>query len=76
MAYNRHVAALVCFGPDVYEEVYQDRIGFPGGCRQALVDNQSAIRAAMDLLQYTRTVPDRFLKDICGVEHPQSEVVT
>jgi GT2 family glycosyltransferase len=68
--HNRHVAAVVCFGEQVYSQKYARRIPLPGPCASALMKNETKIKAAMDHIALNRTVQDEELAALCGVVHP------
>lgn len=71
--YNRHVAAKVCFGEDVYRKHYKSRLdqyGMDPLMYQRLDSSTEEIAKVHDLIQQNRTVPDAHLAEWCGVSHP------
>jgi GT2 family glycosyltransferase len=71
--FNRHVAAMVCFGHGVYEKAYKPTLDkhWPA---QALQDKLRAdTKKISDIhraVQKNRTLKDADLQDWCGVSHP------
>jgi GT2 family glycosyltransferase len=67
--YNRHVAAVVCFGEVSYTRYYARSIPLPRDCADALLSRQSEIHAAMKHIAANRTIDDQELSALCGVVH-------
>lgn len=71
--HNRHVAARVCFGEDVYAEIYRpslERAHRGVDVDALLAETEESWRTAQAVVQgrVLRSVEE--LRELCGVEHP------